>query len=309
MVENGRSSTVTLEWPTRAATPAFFAERPPGEIGLAVFLNAGDPPLDVLRDVVQMLDHRGVNCLELAVPFPNSVTDGPVIRRSARRALDLGVELDDVLAFVHDVHSKLKHLRIALLADWSYSVKPTPLPDFLTRVRDSGAHGLLIHALPPKLRQSYHVVAERAGMPIVTTCYASSASEVQAEAAHHASAYLYLVAHYGRTGAAPALDYRGLSGAILALRAVTEAPIAVGFGVSARAHIDALRHAGADAAIVGSAGVSRVECALAEGRDVVEELHAFVDDLRLPHRRVTAGTSKEKPWVGSFHLCQRGVHR
>ncbi len=308
MAESSRSPAVTLERPTCEATPAFFAERPPGEIGLAVFLNAGDPPLDVLRDVVQMLDHCAVDCLELAVPFPNSVTDGPVIRRSARRALDLGVELDDVVAFLRDVCSGLRHLRIALLADWSYSVKPTPLPDFLTTVRESGAHALLIHGLPPKLRHGYHIAAQQAEAPIVTTCYATSAAEVQDEAARHASAYLYLVAHYGRTGSAPAVGYQELSGTIATLRTITEAPIAVGFGVSDRSHLEALRHAGADAAIVGSAGVSRVERAIAEGRDVVEEIHTFVSELRrrapdaLHHRYL----QKRAPC--GFRLCRKGVH-
>ena len=64
---------------------AFFAEPPPGRPGLAVFLNAGDPPLDVLQELVLRLDHLRVDCLELAVPFPNSPSDGPVIRESADR--------------------------------------------------------------------------------------------------------------------------------------------------------------------------------------------------------------------------------
>jgi len=78
----------------------FFAERPAGRPGLAVFLNAGDPPLDVLRELVLMLDASRVDCLELAVPFPDSPSDGPVIRESANRALADGVDRDAVLGFV-----------------------------------------------------------------------------------------------------------------------------------------------------------------------------------------------------------------
>ena len=66
---------------------AFFADRPAGRTGLALFLNAGDPPLDVFRELVLMLDACKIDCLELAVPFPNSPSDGPVIRESAARAL------------------------------------------------------------------------------------------------------------------------------------------------------------------------------------------------------------------------------
>src|SRR5437763_9618585 len=108
----------------------FFAERAPGRPGLALFLNAGDPPLDVFRELVMMLDANRVDCLELAIPFPNSPSDGPVIRESADRALADGVDREAVLAFIADVRPRLDHLKIALLADWRHSIKDLPLEDF-----------------------------------------------------------------------------------------------------------------------------------------------------------------------------------
>lgn len=227
-----------------------------------------------------MLDYCRVDCLELAVPFPNSPTDGPVIQRSAQRALGHGVGLDEVLNFIDDIHAELKHLKVVLLADWSYTVKPVGLPDFLARVRHSGSNGLLVHGLPPRLRPGYYEAAHRAGLPIVTTCYANSAVNVLAEVGRYASAYLYLVSRYGRTGTGPVIDYPALSGVLATLRTMTEARIAVGFGVATRADLDALRAVGADAVIVGSAGVARVESALADRRNVVDVLHEFLDDLR-----------------------------
>src|SRR5947209_6220636 len=93
----------------------FFGQPRPGRPGLALFLNAGDPPLDVFRDLILMLDSERVDCLELAVPFPNSPTDGPVIRASAARALADGIDLEAVLGFVAQVRPELSHLKIALL--------------------------------------------------------------------------------------------------------------------------------------------------------------------------------------------------
>jgi len=123
---------------------AFFSQPLPGPPGLALFLNAGDPPLDVFRELVLMLDAAKVDCLELAIPFPNSASDGPVIRESASRALAVGVDADAVLGFIAGVRPGLTHLKIALLADWSYSIKRTPLPEFLARVKQAGADGLLV---------------------------------------------------------------------------------------------------------------------------------------------------------------------
>ncbi|MFJ7910139.1 tryptophan synthase subunit alpha [Kitasatospora sp. NPDC096204] len=267
----------------------FFARRPPNQPGLAVFLNAGDPPLPVLADVMRMLDDCRVDCLELAVPFPDSVTDGPVIRRSARRALAEGVGLDEVLDFLGEVLPRLRHLKVALLADWGHTVRGLTVPGFVRRVADSGVDGLLVHGLPPRLRADCLEAAREAGVPMVATCYTASASAVKAAAAESATAYLYLVAHYGRSGGGLAADDRELAATLAALRKTTAGraaagrttavPIAVGFGVRSRADIALLHGLGADAAVVGSAGVARIERALTEGTDAVEEFHTFVHTL------------------------------
>lgn len=260
----------------------FFARRRPGRPGLAVFVNAGDPPLGALPELAAMLDDSDVDCLELAVPFPDSVTDGPVIRRSADRALAAGVTLAGVLDAVAAVRPTLRRLRIALLADWSHTVKGTDLGDFARSVAGAGCDGLLLHGLPPRLRTAHYEAADRAGLPLVTTCYAVSGAATAAEAARHASAYLYLVAHYGRSGTTAAPDRERLAAALGALRTATRAPVAVGFGVRTRADIAALEALGADAAVVGSAGVARIEQALERRRDPVEEFASFVAELRRP---------------------------
>ena len=258
---------------------SFFADRQPGRPGLALFLNAGDPPLDTFRELVALLDEARVDCLELAIPFPNSASDGPVIRASASRALEDGIDRDAVLAFIGDVRPKLTHLKIALLADWSYSIKRTPMREFLSLVHDSGADGLLVHGLPPRLKAEYYEAAEAVGQPIVTTCYATSNEDVLDEAAQHGSAYIYLVAAYGRSGTVGPPDHTALVPVLERLRRQTDVPVAVGFGVKDKSHIDGLAEVGADAAIVGSTCVARVTDARAAGRDVVEDFRGLLAEL------------------------------
>ena len=258
---------------------AFFADRPAGRPGLAVFLNAGDPPLDVLRELVQLLDTCRVDCLELAVPFPDSPSDGPVIQESAARALADGVDRDAVLSFVESVRPRLNHLKIALLADWRHSVKDLPLQEFLQRVHATGADGLLVHGMPPRLRPGYYEASRAVGQPIVTTCYSSSQPPVIEEAADNGTAYIYLVSAYGKSGTVGPPDHSALAPVLKTLRERTEIPIAVGFGVKTGADIEALGTVGADAAIVGSACVACVAEAQANGRDVVEDFQALLVEL------------------------------
>jgi tryptophan synthase alpha chain len=257
----------------------FFAERQPGRPGLALFLNAGDPPLDTFRDLVLMLDEAKVDCLELAIPFPNSASDGPVIRASASRALEDGIDREKVLEFIARVRPELSHLKIALLADWSYSIKGTPMKEFLMRVQAAGADGLLVHGLPPRLKPEYYEAAGTVDLPIVTTCYATSEEPVLHEAADHGSAYIYLVAAYGRSGTVGPPDHSALIPVMETLRARTNIPVAVGFGVKDKSHIDGLGAVGADAAIVGSTCVARVTAARDAGRDVVEDFRGLLVEL------------------------------
>jgi tryptophan synthase alpha chain len=184
-----------------------------------------------------------------------------------------------VLEFVHSVRPELSHLKIALLADWSYSIKRTPMREFLERVQAAGADGLLVHGLPPRLKPEYYEAAGQVGLPIVTTCYATSNQDVLDEAAEHGSAYIYLVAAYGRSGTVGPPDHSALVPVMDVLRARTDIPIAVGFGVKDKSHIDGLAEVGADAAIVGSTCVARVTAARDAGRDVVEDFRGLLTEL------------------------------
>ena len=236
--------------------------------GIILFLNAGDPGFDVLARVVRALDAAGVDWLELAVPFPDSVTDGPTIRRSARRALDAGADLDATLAVCSDVGRR--RLKVALLADWHYTVRSLELDGFLARVRGA-CDGLLLHGVPPRARQHYYERAHALGVPLVTTAYAGSSSETLEHAARNATAYLYLAAG-PRTGDG---DPARMAPVIASLRPHASVPVAVGFGVKTAADVRAVHAAGADAAIVGSSFVAALENA----PDPVAAARAFVAGL------------------------------
>ncbi|MER5971847.1 tryptophan synthase subunit alpha [Streptomyces sp. NPDC002055] len=279
---------------TRAAPPAprpFFPGRGPGDPGLAVFLNAGDPgPPERFEELLLRLDGLGVDCLELAVPFPDSVTDGPVIRRSARRALDRGTDLAAALGMLARVRPRLRHTRVALLADWRHTVRPAGPEPFMRQVREAGADAVLVHGAPPLARPRCAEAAREAGLPTVATCYASSPPAVREEAARSASAYLYLVAHYGRSGSA-APDPEALRPVLAGLARPGVAPVAVGFGVRTAADVRAMGRLGADAAIVGTALVGRLEEAQLAGRDPVAAAEHFVRDLLRSAARDAASPS------------------
>jgi tryptophan synthase alpha chain len=150
---------------------------------------------------------------------------------------------------------------------------------FLDRVEDSGCDGLLLHGVPPRARPGYYASAWQAGLPIVTTCFVSSSPAIMREAAENASAYLYLVSSFGTGEGSGAPDPARLAPALDVLRGMTDAPIAVGFGVSTGADVRAVWEAGADAGIVGSACVASLERTLMAGCDPLAGMRRFLDGV------------------------------
>ncbi|MFW6719786.1 tryptophan synthase subunit alpha [Streptomyces sp. MAR4 CNY-716] len=258
----------------------FFPGRTPRDPGLALFLNAGDPGLEHTRNLLLLFDGLGVDCVELAVPFPDSATDGPVIRASARRALAAGTGADEVMDLLEHVRPRLRHTRVALLADWRHTVRPLGIEPFLRRSRSAGADAVLLHGLPPRATAAYWDAAEQTGQRVVTTCYADSPGDVLARAARRSTAYVYLVATYGRSGTAPPPDPVRLRPAVRALRRTGAAPVAVGFGVRTRHDVRTVGALGAEAAIVGSALVGRIAQAHQQGGDLLRDVEQFVTGLR-----------------------------
>ncbi len=256
---------------------AFFPGRTPDDPGLALFLHAGDPGLARTRELLYAMDASGIDCVELAVPFPDSPTDGPTVRRSAERALAQGADLDRTLELVAGVRPALRHTRIALLADWRHTVHPAGMGEFLRRARDAGADAVLPHGLPPLVKDRFLDAADALGQAVVTTCYATSDEAVVRQSAARATAYLYLVARYGRSGSTAPLDRAALADALTRARAHTDVPLAAGFGVRTADDVRAVGELGAHAAVIGTALVERIEDALRHGLDVSEAVIRYID--------------------------------
>jgi tryptophan synthase alpha subunit len=274
-----RAHTRAADAPARVRS-AIFDVSSGGPARLAFFLNAGDPSFEVLRRIVTMLDECGVDCLELAVPSTSVATDGAAIRRSSARAIKAGADLAATLAFVAALRPNLSHLKLILMVDWRHAVRAARIEEFLRRVQQAGCDGLLLYGAPPRVRPSYYESAHRCGVPIVATCFVSSTPKVMREAAANASAYLYLVSHYGTGEGAGRPDPAVLAPAIDTLRAISRVPIAVGFGIRTVADVRAVTNAGADAAIVGGAGVACLERAIVAGRDPVADMRVRVTALQ-----------------------------
>jgi tryptophan synthase alpha chain len=244
----------------------FEALRRAGKKAFVAFVTAGDPSLDRTVEVAIELERGGVDVLELGVPFSDPLADGPVIQRSSERALARGTTLAGVLDAVRRIRRRTE---LPLLV-FSYL---NPLLRYgLTRLareaKDAGADGVLATDLPPEEAEEWLSVAREAELDTVFLASPTSPDERLRRVADASRGFVYAISRTGVTGERATLsaDTRPL---LERLRALTEVPVAVGFGISTPEQARAASEV-ADGVVVGSALVRFLE-EHPEG-DVVEKV-------------------------------------
>lgn len=260
---------------------ALFAQvRVRGRPALMPFLEAGDPPFEVLERLIPALVEAGAEAFELGVPFSDPLADGPILQRAAYRALMRGVRLEDVLEFVRHLRRQVD-VPIALM---SYA-NPLLRYGWERLCADAARAGVdaLIPADVPADEGGPLVDASRAaGLDTVFLVAPTSTDARIRLAAQVSTGFLYCVSLTGTTGPRDRLseDAREL---LQRVRRITDRPAVLGFGIAAPQHAVAVADL-ADGIIVGSA-LYRV---LEESRDPVTEAVAFLKPFSEALRGVRA---------------------
>jgi len=235
----------------------FLANRKLKKKGLIVFVNAGDPDLCTTKQIIKILQYNKVDAVELCVPFPNSFTDGEVILRSHTRALAHNKTFYDVLGMIADLRTTCD-IPIVLLADFSHTVRPIGLEEFIKACKWVGVDGTMIHCLPPLLADEYSSLSSEWDLETIFSLYPKTSPEKRREIYNKTRGFIYLVTTYGKTGKSKKLSNEVLS-FLQTVREETSLPLAVGFGIKTNEHVKQLYHAGTDAVIIGSAITSIIE--------------------------------------------------
>ncbi|HLH42090.1 MAG TPA: tryptophan synthase subunit alpha [Bryobacteraceae bacterium] len=238
---------------------------------LIAYLTAGDPTPGNTPAWVAALERGGADLIELGVPFSDPIADGPVIQRAADRALQAGTTLAKVLAIGRTIRETSQ---IPLLL-FTY-LNPALQYGFETLARDAkdaGFDGCLLTDLSVEEAEQYVQVMRAAQLDTVFLAAPTSTESRLRRIAKYSSGFIYLVSRTGVTGERAALS-DSIEPLVRKMRAITPAPLAVGFGVSTPQQAGAVAHM-ADGVVVGSAIVRMIENQAAE-----KDLEAFVRSLR-----------------------------
>jgi tryptophan synthase alpha chain len=242
---------------------AAFAAPRARRAALIPYLTGGFPDRETGERLVAELITAGADIVELGVPFSDPIADGPVVQRSTHEALAAGVTPEDVLGLA-DTHSPAAPFVLLTYLNPVLAYGPER---FFARAAASGVEALVIPDLPldEAAGPAAALAADAGGLTALAAAHGvalvpmatPTSTDVRLDlVAETATAFIYCVAVTGVTGARAEVGDE-LPALIERLRARTNAPLAVGFGISTPEQ--AARVAGlADGVIVGSALIDLV---------------------------------------------------
>ncbi|MFP4560146.1 MAG: tryptophan synthase subunit alpha [Thiohalorhabdus sp.] len=250
-----------------------------GRKGLVTFLTAGDPAPDQTVPLLHTLVASGVDVLELGVPFTDPLADGPVIQRASERALAHDISLEDVLEMVRAFRAEDPDTPVVLMG-YANPVERMGPARFAERAAEAGVDGLLTVDMPPEEAAEWARPLPEAGVAPIMLVAPTTAEERLEKTVELARGFIYYVSMTGVTGGG-GLDVASVEEHVAPIRARTDLPVAVGFGVRDADSAAAVAGA-ADAVVVGSALIRTVEAHIghSDGGALREALAAQVADLR-----------------------------
>lgn len=245
------------------------------QTGLVTFVTAGDPDMDRSALVLETLDQVGADVLEIGVPFSDPLADGPVIQRSAERALKAGATLSSTLDLVERLRPKLS----AGVVIFSYAnpLMAMGVDTFAARAADVGVDGVLVLDLPIEEAGELRDLICKFDIDPIFLLSPTTTQERIRRAAELGDGFLYGISRLGVTGERGTIA-AGAKELVERIRQVTSMPLALGFGVSRPEHVIEIGR-WAEAAVVGSGLVNRI-ARVSDGSDLAAEVEKYVRWLK-----------------------------
>ena len=213
---------------------------------LMPYLMGGYPDVAASIECGMAAAEAGADLIELGVPFSDPLADGPVIHAAATDALRNGIHLHDVLGVAREVSSQVP----IVLMVYANVVLARGAERFTDEAAAAGAAGLIVPDLPYDEAGAVRDACDAAGLALVPLVAPTTTDERVAEIGRDARGFVYTVSLAGTTGERDELP-RELSDTVARVRAATEVPVAVGFGISTAEHARRVAQV-ADGVIVGS---------------------------------------------------------
>jgi tryptophan synthase alpha chain len=233
------------------------------------YIMFGDPDIKTTESLVLMLEDCGADVIELGVPFTDPLADGPTIQMAAERALANGITLTKIIRAVSAIRRKTD-VPVALMTYYN-PVYKYGATRFVKDAVNAGVDGVIIPDLPPDEAHDFNKASRQKALDTIFLLAPTSTTDRIKLVAKTSRGFIYYVSMTGITGSKLNIN-RTIKQSINKIKAVSNKPVCVGFGVSNPDEAKAMSTL-ADGVIVGSAIVKTLNHS-------PSRLKKFLTDLR-----------------------------
>lgn len=230
----------------------------------------GYPDYEASLDAIQAMAETNVDGFEIGVPFSDPIADGATNQEAMQIALNNGTTVKKCLEAVQTLRSKRVNQPMMMMS-YANPLMAYGIDKFVADAKNAGADGLIIPDLPPEEADLFAEACERENMALVFFLAPTSNEKRMELTAKNVTGFIYVVALTGITGARSELP-TDLTEFIARIRAKTDKPLVLGFGISKPEHVRRL-HGLVDGFIVGSALVRA-------GKESTESVRKLAHSLR-----------------------------
>lgn len=218
------------------------------DIGLMTHVVAGYPNKQTTIDLVKLMEDNGVDFVEIQIPFSDPLADGPTIMKANQVALDNGFKLPDAF----EVASKITQSVNIPILFMTYINIPYVYgyEKFIKDAINSGISGVIVPDIPFDEEDNILPLLKENKLSPIYVISPDIREERLQKVATIAEDFIYTTLKIGITGARDSIDAKSIE-FLQKIKNIINLPIASGFGISKKEHIDLLKGK-TDIAVIGS---------------------------------------------------------
>lgn len=240
---------------------------------LMPYLMGGFPSTDDSLRVAQAYVDGGADLIEFGLPFSDPLADGPVIHAAAVDSLAQGAVIDKLLDGIAPIAAQVP----VLVMTYFNIIHARGVERFLGRCADLGVAGLIVPDIPLEESEVLLGPCDAHGLALIPLIAPTTPDERMGEICAQARGFIYTVSVTGTTGERSA-NAEGLAELVGRVKAHTELPVAVGFGISEPEQASQVADV-ADGAIIGTRLVREVREAHEGAGDPAPAAQALVSEF------------------------------
>jgi len=242
-------------------------------VSLIPYITCWDPELSVTEAILWEMAELEPACIELGFPFSDPVADGPTIQKAVVRALANKPTFEEFFEFVSRLNQSGFPVPLVCMTYYNI-VFNYGLEESASSARQAGLSGFIVADLPVEEAKPFVSACRKEKVATVFLAAPTSSESRIKKIANASTGFLYYVSLTGITGARDRLP-QDVVERLKLVKSISRVPVAVGFGISKKEHIELLNPY-ADALVIGSAIVSLVE---KHGKNSPKEIKKFLKNL------------------------------